>query len=76
MLTIQLNGILQKNLIKEDSNNVNLGGVAGEFEEENEYSAINEVKLGYNATVTEYIGEFDMVINNVAFNLYNKFNKK
>ena len=55
---------------------VNLGGVVGEFEAENEYSGLNEMKLGFNATITEYIGEFDMIINNVAYNLYNKLNKK
>lgn len=55
---------------------VNLGGVVGEFEAENEYSGLNEMKLGFNSTITEYIGEFDLIINNVAYNLYNKLNKK
>ena len=55
---------------------INLNGVVGEFEKDNEYKGLNEMKLGFNPTVTEYIGEFDMIINNVAFNLYEKLHKK
>ena len=77
---INANYLIKWNIIDEYNKRgfkyVNLGGVVGEFEEENEYSGLNEMKLGFNATVTEYIGEFDMIINNVAFNLYNKLNKK
>ena len=77
---VNANYLIKWNIISEYNRRgfkyVNLGGVVGEFEEENEYSGLNEMKLGFNATVTEYIGEFDMIINNVAYNLYNKFNKK
>ena len=55
---------------------INLNGVVGDFENENEYSGLNEMKLGFNSIITEYIGEFDIVLNSFAFNLYNKFNKK
>ena len=55
---------------------INLNGVVGEFEKDNEYKGLNEMKLGFNPTVTEYIGEFDMIINNVAYNLYEKLHKK
>ena len=77
---INANYLIKWNIIDEYNKKgfkyVNLGGVVGEFEAENEYSGLNEMKLGFNATITEYIGEFDMIINNVAYNLYNKFNKK
>ena len=53
---------------------VNLNGIAGEFENKSEYSGLNESKLGFNATITEYIGEFDIVLNSFAFNLYKKMN--
>ena len=33
------------------------------------------MKLGYNAVVTEFIGEFDYTINNLTYNLYKNFNK-
>ena len=55
---------------------INLNGVVGEFEKDNEYKGLNETKLGFNPTVTEYIGEFDMIINSVAYNLYEKLHKK
>ena len=55
---------------------LNLNGVVGEFEKENEYSGLNESKLGFNSTITEYIGEFDIVLNKFNFNMFEKFNKK
>lgn len=55
---------------------LNLNAIVGEFDEENEYSGLNEAKLGYNSTVTEYIGEFDIVLNSFAYNWYKKMNKK
>ena len=55
---------------------LNLNAIVGEFDEENEYSGLNEAKLGYNSTVTEYIGEFDIILNSFAYNWYKKMNKK
>ena len=55
---------------------LNLNGIAGEFENDNEYSRLNESKLGFNSTITEYIGEFDIILNNFKYNLYKKMNKK
>lgn len=54
---------------------INLNGIVGDFENKNEYSGLNESKLGFNSTITEYIGEFDIVLNNFAYNLYKKTNK-
>ena len=54
---------------------LNLNGIVGDFENKTEFSGVNESKLGFNATVTEYIGEFDIVLNNFAYNLYKKTNK-
>ena len=33
------------------------------------------MKLGFNTLVTEYIGEFDIVLNSFTYNLYKNFNK-
>ena len=55
---------------------INFGGIAGDFDNPNEYSGLNESKLGFNATVTEYLGEFDIILNNFSYNLYKKMNKK
>lgn len=54
---------------------LNLNAVVGEFERKNKYSGLNEMKLGFNAIVTEYIGEFDIILNNFAYRLYKSFNK-
>ena len=54
---------------------INLNAICGEFEKKNPYSGLNEAKLGFNTAVTEYIGEFDIVLNNFAYNWYKKMNK-
>ncbi|MBE6157765.1 MAG: aminoacyltransferase [Firmicutes bacterium] len=54
---------------------LNLNAVVGLFRKQNKYSGLNESKLGFNSIVTEYIGEFDIILNNFAFNLYKNFNK-
>ena len=43
-----------------------------EFKEKNKYSGLNEMKLGYNASAIEYIGEFDLIINKTVYNIYKK----
>ena len=55
---------------------INLNGVVGDFENQNEYSGLNESKLGFNSIITEYIGEFDIVLNSLMYNLYQGTNKK
>ena len=54
---------------------LNLNAVVGEFEKKNKYSGLNEAKLGFNSIITEYIGEFDIVLNNFAYGLFKNFNK-
>lgn len=55
---------------------LNLNAVVGEFERKNKFSGLNEMKLGFNSTVTEYIGEYDIILNNFSYNLYKNFGKK
>ena len=57
---------------------LNLGSIAGDFvnKSKSKYRELNEKKLGFNTTVTEYIGEFEIILNNFSFNLYQKMNKK
>lgn len=47
-----------------------LNAITGTFEDTNKYKGLNEMKLGYNADVTEYIGEFDLIINNTMYRMY------
>lgn len=59
---------------------INLNGISGDFEhkdpKENPYVGLNESKLGFDALVTEYIGEFDIILNNFTYNLFKKVNKE
>ncbi len=55
---------------------INLNAICGEFEKKNPYSGLNEAKLGFNTAVTEYIGEFDIILNSFSYGLYNKMGKK
>lgn len=54
----------------------NLNAISGNFEKNNKYIGLNEMKLGYNAMVTEYIGEYDIILNNFKYGLYKNFNKE
>ncbi len=51
---------------------LNLNAVVGDFNKEDlgKYNTLNDIKLSFNSTVMEYIGEFDLVINE---HMYNKF---
>ena len=53
----------------------NLNAVVGDFKSEDlgKYNTLNNIKLSFNSTVMEYIGEFDLVIND---RIYNKFKEK
>ena len=49
-----------------------LNAITGYFGNNNKFKGLNEMKLGFNAEVTEYIGEFDLVINNFVYNIHKK----
>ncbi|MCI8588464.1 MAG: aminoacyltransferase [Bacilli bacterium] len=74
------NYLLKWELIKKFNNEgysfFNLNGITGEFNEKNKYSGLNEMKLGYNASAIEYIGEFDLIINKTVYNMYKKKTNK
>ncbi len=54
---------------------INLNGVVGDFNKKDlgKYSTLNHAKLSFNATVMEYIGEFDLIINE---HIYEKYKEK
>ena len=57
---------------------IDLNAITGYFEKNNKYRGLNEMKLGYNSDVTEYIGEFDLVLNKGQYKKFNNsksFNK-
>ncbi|MBO5138564.1 MAG: peptidoglycan bridge formation glycyltransferase FemA/FemB family protein [Bacilli bacterium] len=53
----------------------NMNAIVGEFQKKNPYSNLNDTKLEYNAIPTEYIGEFDLILNNFSYNIYKGLNK-
>lgn len=53
----------------------NLNAICGNFDKKNKYAGLNEMKLGYNSVITEYIGEYDIILNNFKYGLYKNFNK-
>ena len=46
---------------------INFNAVSGDFEHITEYSGLNEMKLGFNPIISEYVGEFDFVINQLPY---------
>ena len=74
------NYLLKWELIKKFNNSgynyFNLNGITGEFNKTNKYSGLNEMKLGFNASAIEYIGEFDLIINKTVNSIYNHKKKK
>lgn len=53
----------------------NLNAISGNFDKKSKYAGLNEMKLGYNSMVTEYIGEYDIILNNLKYNLYKNIKK-
>lgn len=47
-----------------------LNAITGYFEDNNKYKGLNETKLGFDAEVTEYVGEFDLVVKPKLYRLY------
>jgi len=49
---------------------INLNAVVGEFNKEDlgKYNTLNDIKLSFNSTVIEYVGEFDLIINEMVYN--------
>lgn len=45
-----------------------LNGIVADFDKDNPYHGLNRFKLGFNPDVYEYIGEFDLVINESVYN--------
>ncbi len=75
------NYFLYYNIIKyyqETFDYLDLNGVVGDFKNENPYSGLNRFKLGFNPRIFEYIGEYDLILNQKLYDilLYNGYLKK
>ena len=47
-----------------------LNAITGYFGDNNKYRGLNESKLGFGADVTEYVGEFDLIIKPTLYKWY------
>ncbi len=68
---------------KNDFKFVDLNGMTGDFTTNNPYLGLNQFKLGFKPHVYEFIGEFDLVLNEHAYKslikkglMAREFNKK
>ena len=61
---------------KEGLKYLNLNGVSGDFSSDSKFKGVNDTKLGFNTIITEYVGEFDIILNNFNYKLYTNLNKK
>ncbi len=53
---------------KNEYSYADLNGVTADFSMNSPYYGLNEFKLGFNPNIYEYIGEFDLVIDQVTYN--------
>jgi len=53
---------------KENYKFIDLNGLTGDFNSTNPYKGLNDFKLGFNPHVYEFIGEFDLILNNKVYN--------
>ena len=76
---LEVNNIIKWQMIKDYENlkikYINLNAIVGDLKNKTPYSKLNKTKLGFNSVITEYIGEFDLVLNNFVYNLYKSLNK-
>ena len=55
---------------------INIGAVTGNFDSTSKYYSMLENKLGFNSSILEYIGEFNIVLNPTMYAIYKKkYNK-
>ena len=56
---------------------INLGSVTGNFNANSKYYPSLLNKLGFNSSILEYIGEFNIIINPTMYKIYkNKYKIK
>lgn len=53
----------------------NMGGLSGRFDPKNNpYKGLNEMKFGYGCQAIEYVGEFNLIVNNPMYSIYKGLN--
>lgn len=57
---------------KKDYKFLDMNGVTGDFKNTNPYKGLNKFKFGFNPNIYEFIGEFDLILNNKIYQTLNK----
>lgn len=77
--TLNSNYLIKWKMINDYKNRnfkyINLNAISGEFNKITKYTGLNEMKLGFDSLITEYIGEFELIISPLPYNLYKNLNK-
>lgn len=70
------NDLLKWKIIEEYRNKgfekFHFNGITGDFTKKNKYLGLYEFKKGFNTVVTEYIGEYTLIINKPKYYLYKR----
>lgn len=61
-------------MYKNDYEIADINGIADDFNENSKFYGLNKFKMGFNPTITEYIGELDLIISNWKFKIVEKNN--
>ncbi len=64
------NYFLYHNVIKHYSFShkyIDLNGISGDFTNESPFKGLNDFKLGFKPNILEYVGEYDLIINENAY---------
>lgn len=61
-------------MYKDEYEIADINGIADDFSNESKFAGLNKFKFGFNPTVTEYIGELDLIISNWRFKIVEKNN--
>lgn len=59
---------------KRDYDYIDLNGITASLNKENKYYGLNKFKTGFKPNIYEYIGEFDLVLNENIYNFFVKTN--
>ena len=57
---------------QEGYNKFNLNGISGDFEHENDLTGLTRFKLGFNAHIEEYLGEFTLTVDKGKKQIHDK----
>lgn len=60
---------------KEQYDYLDIGGVSGDFKNSSPYAGLNRFKSGFNPSIYEFIGEYDLVINQGTYDYISKSGK-